>query len=133
MKVVDASVAVKWLINEDKTAAAVRLLDEGPLIAPELLWTEVANALWKKVQRGDMSAASAVAVLPMLDDFIDERIDAADVGARALELALDLDHPVYDCIYLALAERRGLPLVTADARLQARLAKTDIGIDLEWL
>ena len=42
--------------------------------------------------------------------------------ARAAEVAIVLDHPAYDCMYLALAMERGTPLVTADVRLLGKLA-----------
>ena len=89
--VVDASVAVKWLVTEAFSAEATRLLDAGlTLIAPELLFAEAANALWAICRRGDIASAS--------------------------RLAIDLDHPVYDCFYLALAVQEQYPVVTADRR-----------------
>jgi predicted nucleic acid-binding protein len=50
--------------------------------------------------------------------------DDADLTQPAMAIARDLDHPVYDCVYLALARRRHAPLVTLDRRLTARLADT---------
>jgi predicted nucleic acid-binding protein len=47
-----------------------------------------------------------------------ERLVSIDqLAARALELAVDLRHPIYDCLYLALAERERAPIVSADAKL----------------
>ncbi len=56
--------------------------------------------------------------------FVPQIFDDADLARTALAIAIELDHPVYDCIYLALARRRGAPLVTLDRRLTARLAGT---------
>jgi len=57
--VVDASVAIKWLLEESGTRPAVRLLAERrPLLAPDLMLIEAANALWKKVRRGEMPGQS---------------------------------------------------------------------------
>jgi predicted nucleic acid-binding protein len=90
--VVDASVAVKWLITETFSDQAVRLLDrEFTLVAPELLFAEAANALWVMCRRGDITASAA-------------------------RPATDLDHPTYDCFYLALAVQEQYPVVTADQR-----------------
>jgi predicted nucleic acid-binding protein len=65
--VVDASVAVKWLVTENFSEQAVRLLDEElTLIAPELLFAEAANALWVMCRRGIITKADfaeAVGVL----------------------------------------------------------------------
>lgn len=114
--VIDASVAVKWLVEEADTGAAVALLARD-LAAPALLRIEVANALRTAVGKGAMARVRAMALL--------DRLHAAPVALlphddalerRALEVALDLGHPVYDCVYLALAERTGRLLVTADAR-----------------
>jgi predicted nucleic acid-binding protein len=44
-------------------------------------------------------------------------ISAEELRLRALELALELNHPIYDCFYLALAERERCPLVSADKKL----------------
>jgi predicted nucleic acid-binding protein len=51
----------------------------------------------------------------------EELVPAASLRERAFAMALELGHPVYDCFYLALAERRRTQLVTADSRLLARL------------
>jgi predicted nucleic acid-binding protein len=65
--VVDASIAVKWLVTENFSEQAVRLLDEElTLIAPELLFAEVGNALWVMCRRGIITKADfaeAVGVL----------------------------------------------------------------------
>jgi len=50
-------------------------------------------------------------------------VPVEDLRNRALELAIELDHPIYDCFYLALAERERCPLVTADKRLVAATKK----------
>lgn len=118
--VIDASVAVKWFMTENGSDAAVRLLlADQPLMAPELIYTEVANALWAAVRRGDMTS-----------DGLREAIDALTAGpvstsvatkqliGAAARLAVDLAHPVYDCLYLALALHEQRPVVTADRRFQ---------------
>jgi predicted nucleic acid-binding protein len=122
--VVDASVAVKWVIPEVLSTEADALRDRAEhLLAPELLLPEAANALWKKLTRGELRAAEAAQALELLmGSGLDLRPSAPLLG-RALDLARRLRHPVYDCVYLALAEREGATLVTADQRLLARLAR----------
>jgi predicted nucleic acid-binding protein len=120
--VVDASIAVTWVIPERPSEYAVRLLADGePLLAPDLLFVEAANALWKKAKRPEITRAEAgQAVDVRLGGVLDVR-PTAPLVPRALELAGRLDHPVCDCVYVALAESERLPLVSADARLSARV------------
>lgn len=122
--VVDSSVAVKWVVPEVLSDRADRLLAGGDeLLAPDLLPVEAANALWRKTARREISPGEADRALAML---LESGIEFRPVGpllGRAMRLARRLAHPVYDCVYLALAERERVPLVTADVRLLGRVAK----------
>jgi predicted nucleic acid-binding protein len=115
--VVDASVAVKWVIEEALRDRALDLLADNEVIAPDLLLTEVRNALAMRVRRRLTTVAEARAAeaafrsIPLLIEPTSELLE------DAFELALRLAHPIYDCLYLALAVRRDLPLATADRRL----------------
>lgn len=116
--VVDASVAVKWLVTEAFSDQAASLLgSKQALIAPELLFAEAANALWAMCRRGDITkadfadAADVLKVAPIAIPF-----SMPQLTASACRLAVDLDHPVYDCFYLALAVQEQYPVVTADRR-----------------
>jgi predicted nucleic acid-binding protein len=125
--VLDASVAVRWFISEAGSEQAVDLISR-PIgwIAPHLLVTEVAAALRRNVVAGNLQTASAVAALDAFLQVVRDGIltfadDEALVGS-ALALALTSQHKLPDCLYLALAEREGAALATADRAL-ARLAK----------
>ena len=134
--VIDASVALKWFIEEDGSAQAAALLT-GPhtLIAPDLIIAEVANAGWKAVRSGGMTRDQhdhAAARLPLAFDSL---VPLAPLAPRAVAIARDLDHPVYDFFYLTLAEARQATLVTADGRLLRRLQGTQwapLAVDLRW-
>ncbi len=117
--VVDASVAVKWALNEAGTTRALALRDEESLIAPSLIATEIGNALWKAVRRGAVARAEALDTMAAILVPFDALVPVEDLRNRALDIALELDHPIYDCFYLALAERERCSLVTADKRLLA--------------
>lgn len=118
--VVDASVALKWVIPEPLSDRAAHLLDNGEgLIAPEMLLIEVANALWRKIARREITAREGNRALELLSESGLDLTPAAPLVGRALDLARMLQHPVYDCVYLALAERERATLVSADARLVA--------------
>lgn len=114
--VVDASVAVKWVVEEAGSEAAATLVD-ADLAAPSLLLAECANVLWAKVRRGELAGQEAIERLQLLRASPLELFPLESLGERALELALELHHPAYDSFYLALAERLGRPLVTDDRRL----------------
>jgi len=126
--VVDASVTVKWLVAEEDADIADRLAASGQeLHAPRLMASEVANALWRKVRQGQMERAEAGAAMALIADVPVCWNDDETVGADAVRLALALDHPVYDCMYLALAHRIGATVVTADRRFVTAVAPTEHG------
>ena len=124
--VVDASVAVKWLVEEPDSDAALELAESGEeLHAPRLMASEVANALWRKARLGQIERADASAALAWAPDMPVRWSDDETVSADAVRLALALAHPVYDCMYLALAHRIGAVVLTADRRFVTAVASTE--------
>ena len=116
--IIDASVALKWVLSEPGTEAAVALRTEE-LIAPALWLVEATNALWRGVELGELTFAEAA-------EFLDQLIKAPVASLpmepqlqAALALAVELHHPIYDCIYLALAVQQDSHVVTADHRFAA--------------
>lgn len=122
--IVDASVGLKWFIGEVDAGLAERLSLEHDLIAPTLFVSELANGLWKATSRGVITQEQMLACIATLDVRIERYLPDQEVVERALEIAGKLDHPVYDCIYLAHCEREAVRLVTADQRLLRKLAGT---------
>lgn len=108
--------AIKWVVAETGTSEALALVGNR-LLAPALLQAEVANILWKKVRRGELSANEAGIAARLLAKSAVEFCPPNHDLTKVLELALALDHPAYDCVYLALAEERGVPMITADEKL----------------
>jgi predicted nucleic acid-binding protein len=119
--VVDASVAVKWVIDEPGTHQAIALR-RHLLAAPDLLVAECANILWKKFRLGQLTESEVSLANRLLTKADLELVPMRSLAQRAIELAILLDHAAYDCMYLALAETTERPLVTADARLLRKLA-----------
>ena len=117
--VVDASVVIKWVIEEPGTAQAL-LLRRHHLVAPDLLVAECANILWKKVRRGELSDAEAMIAARLLQRAEVDLQPMRGLLEAATKLAIALDHPAYDCIYLALAEVLSCAMVTADEQLYRR-------------
>lgn len=124
MLVVDASVLVPLLVQEPGSALARALVRAEPdLVAPELLLVEALNALWKKQRLGQIDDAARVEAVDLIGPPLVMLLPTPPLAARASALARELDHPVYDCLYLALAEREAVPLVTDDRRLRAHAAQ----------
>jgi predicted nucleic acid-binding protein len=121
--VIDASVALKWVLDEPGKDAADALLDED-LIAPSLWLLESANALWRRARRGEITAAQADDRLATLFDAPVTNTAIEDDLPSATALASSLNHPVYDCLYLALALREDSHVVTADVRFHAAVAQS---------
>lgn len=123
--IVDASVAVKWFFPEPGREAA-RALEhvDRKLVAPDILLTEVANATWRKHRLGECTRGQATEIARQLPDFFDLLEPSTGLLQHALSIAMVLDHPVYDCFYLACAEKLHSPVLTADRRLTEVAAKS---------
>lgn len=123
--IVDASVVVKWFVVEPlREEAREVLLADDELIAPDVVTVEVANALWAKSRRGELGSSEAArAIAAVCSGGVPQLRSTPPLVSRAFELAGLLDHPVYDCLYLALAERLDLSVVTADRRFVDAAAK----------
>jgi predicted nucleic acid-binding protein len=132
MLVVDASIAVLWTLEQRGSDRAAALSGESGLIAPSLIVAEIGNACWKAVRRGDLPREHAATAVEIALGPLHELKPAEELRTRALELAIELNHPIYDCFYLALAERERCALVTTDARLLAA-AKRVKGIEVRAL
>lgn len=115
MVVVDASVAVKWVLSEDHSQAAKALTLREEMAAPPFWLLEAGSVIWKRHRRGEYAADDARELLSALRRIGVRDEHASDDVSDALALATRLAHPIYDCLYLALAIRLDTILVTADA------------------
>lgn len=129
--VVDASVGAKWFVPEVDSDAARRLQDPvHQLHAPAFFDVEVANILWKKLRRGELTRQEADAILQQLPWLsLTWHHDEALVRP-AFDLADRTQRTVYDCLYLALAVQLGGQMVTADDRLVNSLAGTPWAVSI---
>lgn len=121
--VVDASLAIKWLVREEDSPRAHSLLatwdrDERQLAAPHLFRFEVTNALHRRVVRGELAIHEAAGLAEDLFSTFDFGTTSV-LHHRALEIASELAQgAAYDSHYLALAEALDCEYWTADERFQ---------------
>ena len=118
--VLDASAAVKLAVEEPNSALVRAMVGATPVVAPELVLAEAANALWRKARQGAIAGTEARAAQTGLAGLFTRLVPLRALQDQALDLALRSGHPIYDCFYVALAMREAVPLLTADRRLAQR-------------
>jgi predicted nucleic acid-binding protein len=129
--VFDASVGLKWFFPENYSAEARRWRTvPGDSHAPAFFEVEIANVLWKKVRRSEITRKDADDVLAQLPALPLLRHADGPLLVPAFDLADRTQRTVYDCLYLALAVRLGGTLVTADDRFINSLATTPLGASI---
>ncbi len=119
--VVDASVAAKWLFQEEDTDRARALLGDAQtgrlsMIAPDLLPVEIASSLWKRVERERLSVEEVKSHYRRVIRLSPALVRISPLTETAFRLALAHKHPIYDCLYVALALGTPCPMVTADEK-----------------
>lgn len=118
--IIDASVALRWFLNEPGASDAASAFSQGRApMAPDLVLVEIANGLWSAVRRQRIDEPTARALLATTPSLFGQLRPAETLLGAAFEIAHAIDHPVYDCMYLAMADADRTPLLTADQRLQA--------------
>jgi predicted nucleic acid-binding protein len=118
---IDASGALKLAFEEAGSSQAQDVVS-GPdaLIAPDLILFEVHHVLRKRMRRGEITRAALISASAAIQHVFEAIEPSGGLFDQARDLSISLDHPIYDCFYIALAERSRATLVTADAKqLQA--------------
>jgi predicted nucleic acid-binding protein len=136
--VVDASVAAKWFLPEDREALvsqALALLDEYDreevrFVVPDLFYVETASAIWKAVRAGRVSRAFGDQAVVLLTQRKFPTVPSLKLLDKAFQIAADHGRTVYDCLYVALAVQTNAQLITADERLANSLAAR---FPIKWL
>lgn len=116
MRVLDSSVALKWILPEIDSAKAIGLRGQE-FIAPDIFPTEVAHALSRAARKGTVTGAHARSGLTIILRGAPELRDSVPLLPRALEISLLTRCSVYDALFVALAEQEGVQLITADEKL----------------
>lgn len=116
--VLDASAAVRTIEGLQEAEPLRQAIAKADLVlAPELMLTEVANALWRLQRSGQLDPETVHDLLRQAELLVDRVEPDRHLHGEALALACHLDHPVYDCLYLALARREAANLLSTDRRL----------------
>ncbi len=133
-RVIDASVVAAAFFPEPHAEPARKLLSSGDtFLAPDLIYGELANVIWKRWRRKEIDAADAQ---QLLDDFLilPLRIaPSAELVELALRLAIETNRSVYDCLYLALAMRDKTVMISGDRRLVNALAGSPLAKHIAWI
>ncbi len=119
----DASVVIKWFVPEVHSDAARRLLNlPHEYVAPDLLFAETANVIWKKVRRGELTPEHGQRLVTDLCGIAVDAVPSRLLAEDAHALAAAMGRTVYDSLYLALAIRLKTRMITADERLASAIA-----------
>lgn len=116
--IIDASVAIKWFLPEQYSINAIRLLDTGiDLLAPDLIFPECGDVLWKKWQRQELASEVIPAILGDLGRMNLRIVPAFTLVEEASHIAVTYRRSFYDSLYLALAAVSNGRMLTADEKL----------------
>ena len=131
---VDASVVAKWYVSEPNSEEARLLLGHRlERYAPDFVLVELANIFWKKARLREIGDPDAYfQELHRVREAVVLR-PSADLIERAAQIAAQIDHPVYDCLYIACAEATGSTLITADRRLRDTVADHALAVDVQYI
>lgn len=132
--VIDASVVAAALFQEAHAEPASALLTGGDTLhAPDLLHAEVANVIWKRYGRGEITAEEAHELATDMLSLPLWIAPSAPLVESALELALRTGRTAYDCMYVALAVQQDAIMFTADQRLVNALDGGPLGPHVRWI
>ena len=131
---VDASVVVKWYVSETHSEEARVLLGHRlERFAPDFVLVELANIFWKKARLREIGDPHAYfQELSRIREAV-VLSSSADLIERAAQVAAQIDHPVYDCLYIACAEATGSTLITADRRLRDTVADRVLDVEVQYI
>ncbi len=124
--VVDASVALKWVLREAGSEQAERLLTSGErLLLPDFWLAEAASVVWRHARKRLLAPDEARRALTLLMEVVPTEPTAGlGLHGAALELAMAMDHTPYDCLYAVFAIAMAADgLVTADAAFASALRR----------
>ena len=122
--VLDASAALRIVLSPHDHRNWIKQLQRASIVAaPVLFASETANALWKYQRAGMLDRQAVASAHEQTLVLVSHWQNDLELSATALQLAERFDHPVYDCLYLACAQRLDAATITADKRLSSLAAR----------
>jgi len=132
--VCDASIAFKLIVAEPDSDQALDFVRSVRVIVPEFMFLEIGNVLWSRIRRRDLNVHEAKRLVDCLRGLGFETLQIGPFLDRALQIASSIDHPVYDCLYIAIVEHFSVPLITADKRLISAVRRAGLrNVDVRQL
>ncbi len=131
--ILDASVALKLVTREPGTDQAQALVLNEHRIAPDWMLAEVASGLANKIRYEGVDLNQAMIALAALPKFVDHFFPTQPLLAEAMNLAVQLEHALYDCLYLVLAVAEKGRVVTADREFFSSATRHGFGEQMELL
>jgi predicted nucleic acid-binding protein len=127
--VLDTSVAIKWFFKEPYEKEALLLRDafrEGLcfLFAPDLIYPEFANTVWKRINFYNLSPEEGVQIVRTFQRVPLEIVASKDFLEEAFSIAVQYKCTVYDALFLALSNKRSCQIITADRRFYEAVSVT---------
>jgi predicted nucleic acid-binding protein len=136
--VMDASVLIKFYVPEILSDRAERLLakvekKDIDLLAPDLIYPEAGNILWKKQRLKELTRSEVEEITDAILSLPLKIESSQSLLPLALDIAVAYGITVYDAVYVSLAKVYEATLITADRKLVDVLAKTDLKDSIIWL
>ncbi|TAN46007.1 MAG: PIN domain-containing protein [Nitrospirae bacterium] len=132
--VVDASVAIKWYMPEVHSEEAFRLLSpKFELYVPDLLFSEIGNILWKRRIKDELSHEKAMTIIAAVNDVSFNIVSSQSLMSNTLNIACKHQRSFYDSVYIAIAQTRNCPMVTADLKLYNALKSGSLKKLIMWV
>lgn len=132
--VVDANVAIKWILPEIYSNFALRLRNPNyQLLVPDFFFPEITNIFWKRVKKGEMTLQEAKRDLRIMQGIPLQISPSFPLMSQALDIATRVDQAVYDCVYLTLAIKHNCQMVTADQRFYNAVKNDNLFTSLCWI
>ena len=132
--VVDASLVANAFFQEEHAELAQKILTSNrELLAPDLIYAELGNVIWKRYRLGEINEDEAGRLLSDVLRLPLRITPSRELISAAVQLAIKTGRTAYDCLYIAAAISLDATFVSADRRLINALARTPIGKHIIWL